>query len=109
MKVVLVHDENKTVLSAKVVQDDYALNDNEYDTSLNPIYQYNIPGTGWTWNEENAIFVPPVPDQSGNWDLQGLSWVQDIPSPEPEGENPTRIEIPGPPLEPGIPGDGLED
>lgn len=109
MKVIIKYDENKSVLESKVVADDYAIGDNEYDTSLNPIYQYTTPSYGWTWNEENAIFVPPVPDNSGTWTLQGLSWVQDIDSPEPEGENPTRIEIPGPPLEPGIPGDGLEE
>lgn len=108
MKVIVRYDENRTVLESRVVEDDYATGDNEYDTSLNPIYQYNIPSLGWTWNEENAIFIPPVPGNSEDWKLQGSAWVQDIESPAPEGENPTRIEIPGPPLEPGIPGDGLE-
>ncbi len=112
-KIILKLDEtHKIVLNAFSAPDDWATSEDEFDTTVDERYQYTHPSQGWQWNDEVGAFVSPRPQDSDKetWSLtNSLQWVSDLVSPEPEEENTERIEIPGTGIEPGLPGDALED
>jgi hypothetical protein len=82
MKTVVTLNEQRIVLSAKVVEDNYMVKLDELDCSTDPIYQYSIPSVGWFWLEEADRLVPPRPSTKENWTWEDNSWRSNLVSPE---------------------------
>ncbi len=81
MKSIVTLDENRIVLSAKVVEDNYMVKLDELDCSTDPIYQYSPPSLGWFWLEEAGRLVPPMPSTKEDWKWEDNHWRSSLESP----------------------------
>ena len=52
-------------------------------TSYNASFRKNYAGEGYTWDEQNDVFIPPQPFPS--WTLNGKTFKWDSPVPKPVG------------------------